>query len=374
MRVGLLLPNSNFIPRLATDIRHALTHAMGTDGADHEFVIETTPYNESMTQVRDKLQDLLIKHDVDVVVAPLNPAMIAEAAPLATAQQTPLVVLTMGEDVFAGDTAPPWVFVDSMQVWRSAWLTGWWAATELGTRACTISAALEGGYGMNFAFAVGVEAGGGELVATLAAPVDADADGVAGLVASANESDPDVIMVAASGDTHALVVEAVRTAGCTVPLVSLPPHAHDVTASTDVVDRRSQPWFSSWDPGSAASRSFVADFVEATGRPAHAYALLAAEAGHLLAAAAQTASPPRGESLRDALTAVAYDGPRGNVSFGGAGQEVVPPQHLLRWTPGEHGATTTPEPFEMPATLDEHVALARTNLGKHGWLNPYLVA
>ena len=125
MRIGLLLPNSNYVPRLAKDIRQWIDIGLSEGGStSHELFIETTTYNESKNLVRSALQDLLIKQDVDVVVAPLNPAMAADVEDLMGGQEVPLIMLNMGEDIGVGDTAPPWVFSNSFNLWRSSWLMG----------------------------------------------------------------------------------------------------------------------------------------------------------------------------------------------------------------------------------------------------------
>lgn len=91
MRIGLLLANSSIIPRLAADIRTCVVDALAARSVEHEIVVETTSHNESAAVVRDALQDLVIKHDVDVVVAPLNPSVAAAVEPTMRGQHAPLV-------------------------------------------------------------------------------------------------------------------------------------------------------------------------------------------------------------------------------------------------------------------------------------------
>ena len=107
-RIGLLLPNSNIINRLAADIRGQVAEGFGGGGLPPaEFIVEATAYNASRDEVRARLQELLIKHDADLIIAPLNPGMIASVEDLARGQETPLFILTMGEDICEGDLAPP---------------------------------------------------------------------------------------------------------------------------------------------------------------------------------------------------------------------------------------------------------------------------
>ena len=378
MRIGLLLPNSNFITRLAADIRRWLVLGLEENGSAGELFIEACGYNEKASTLREKLQHLVMRDDVDLIVAPLNPGMVSHIADLLPGQQTPLVTLTMGEDVVEGDTAPPWLFVNSFGLWRSAWLNGWHAVHTHGPKICTMSAAHEGGYGLAFAAALGVEAAGGEIAAALPLPMQFTADHVAAHMSVAIEVAANAIILLASGEAQDAVSAALAGPGGNpgaIAITGFAPHAWLPGGRRPDAGAPASALFSSWDPGAPSSAAFIDRFVADNNSPAHAYALMAYEAGGLIAAALSGGQGPmQGEGLCQALAAATFDGPRGPASFDPQTQEINQPQHLLESRDGGALVVCKGDTPEIPELLAEQVALARQKVGKSGWLNPYLVA
>lgn len=235
-----------------------------------------------------------------------------------------------------------------------------------GPRACAVTAAHDGGYGATFAFALGVEAAGGEVVAAIPAPFELDGDGAAAMVDTAIGYGVDVVMIAASGDARPMFHAAL--AGRSVPTVSRAPYSY----GPDGPDGLLHTAVSTWNPTAPARASFIDGFTAATGRPAHVYALLAHEAGLALAdaTAGAAATERRGAALAERLRSATIDGPRGPARFSSGGQDIVTPQFLLRPT----GDGIVAEPLDPPDLLEEQVALARRKLDKTGWSNPYLIA
>lgn len=375
MRVGLLLPNSGFIPRLAADIRRWVGAGLEDGGADGvELVVATSSFNENVAAVRASLQDLLIAQDVDAVVAPLNGGLAADVHDLAAGQLVPLIVLTMGEDVCAGMHRPPWTFVNSFGLWKSAWLTGWSAVRQYGSSVAVVAAAHEAGYGLGFAVSVGVEAAGGAVAATIPAPLSPDAASVARIGAFVAEVAPDAIVLLGSGRDG----ETLAPACGDVPCLTLPPHAWLPGAACPAAGLRAGPVFSTWDPASVAGAAFIQRFCAADGRPAHAYAVMAYETGLQLAAAARARAGQGGAQapLRDALLAATVSGPRGLIAFDRQTQETVTVQHAITLAAAPDGRfhVRSSEPADVPPALPEHTRLALQNLDKQGWMNPYLVA
>ena len=378
MRAGLLLANSTFVDRLAGDIRQCVGKGLKDGGLeDHELIIETSSYNNSAKVVSPPLQDLMIKQDVDVVVAPLNPSLFAAAAAVAKGQQVPLIALTMGEDVFEDDLAPPWLFANSFSMWRSCWLTGYLSAKRFGPAICIVSAAHDGAYGLNPALESGISAGGGELIATLPMPLFNNLDAVTNQVADIKSLAPDAILVMATGTDLQIAHQAVQNALPEAPIVSIPPTAFGVEGHLPGVIGNFESIVSSFNPTDSAAVTFLDWFVPENDRPAPAYAILAYEAGLMLAQSAQNCEgAPRGKRLRDALSAVSISGPRGEVAFDPVGQEVETSQWILnaQQSPNDGCSVVSSTPAEIPDRLITDHALARSSGEKTGWTNPYLIA
>lgn len=379
MRIGLLLPNSNFIFQLARDLRHWVEVGLAEGGLDkHELLIETAAYNESQSAVQKGLQDLSIKQQVDVVIAPLNPSMAEGAKEVMASQGVPLVMLTMGEDIATDTQAPPWVFSNSFGLWRSAWLTGWQAVKLYGPNISIIIGAHDGGYGMGFACALGIEAAGGTVAATLPLILNAGEEQISGQLRAAVDLNSDAIVTFASGDEKGLLMNCSKRIEDLPPLTGIAPAHYFESGVVDEADDFADPCISSWNVGDDQSQTFINSFTSNSDRPAHAYALLAYEAGHLLANAVQSCeSIPSGAALRDALQGATYNGPRGEISFDAKTQESITSQYFLNKVSGGNGRSKinkTGEFVDIPDLLEEQIEMMRTNGRKQGWLNPYLVA
>lgn len=369
MRVGLLLANSKFIDRLAGDIRRAVDLGLRHGGlANADLVVETTSYNESISGVRAGVQDLAIKHDVDVVVLPLNPSLAPEVADLAKGQSMPVILLSMGEDVCIGDSAPPWVFSIDFGLWSSAWLIGHDAAKTRGTNVSIISAPHGGGYGLTFAAALGAEAAGGEirrLLPIVSGLTSEDTDRVLAVLRS-DDSDSLIVLGAASEQDE--LIARCQSILPDVPVVGLAPprfaHGADADGSSSAHS------ITSWNPVSGPAVAFSEAFGAATGRLPHPHAVMAYEAGLALASCANA----RGPALRDALNHTQIDGPRGVLTFDAETLTASAPQFHVTFMQGEAPAPASAHRVDPPEALNKHRETARLKTQKQGWLNPFLMA
>lgn len=375
MRVGIVLPGSTYLPRLGPDLAAAFEAGFGgaPGGPTCELVIETTPYNASERELGPKIQDLIVKHRVDVVVAALNAGLAEPLGRISSTSGTPLVVLSLGEDLV---TVGPdhGVVTVSFDLWRAAWMSGFWSVGAHGERAATIAGLHDGGYGMVFAFGLGAEAAGGHVAAAQVTHVDSADDDPAEQIDAVLDADPAVVMAFYSGREGSSFLDAWnRRTSRTPPLMWLPDLGERRAGAPPAVPagtRSVGSWTGTVDqtPGDATDTG--------AGLANHAYTVLAREAGALVADAArrQTADPS-GDLLGQLVAAVAT-GPRGRIEFDRTtGTTSVRPLGLFDVRAGtdaiEHHRL---EPLDVPPLLDEQLQLARERLPKTGWTNPYLIA
>ena len=370
MRLGLLLANSTLVGRLAGDIRLAVDFGLRDGGlSDVDLIVETTAYNAVGSEVVTATQNLAIKQNVDAVIAPLNPALFGDVATIAIGQEIPVLALTMGEDVFAGDSAPPWVFSLSFDLWRSHWLMAH-SAVKSESQVCMICAAHDGAYGISSAVERGIQAAGATLAATLPLPLMLSEPVLLPMQSALEDIKPDCVIVLASGDDLALIRDAIIKRFPDLPIVEPPPTSF---GAVTCADRTSTiPMVSGLDPSLPGASSFLARFGDETGRPVPAYAILAYEAGLALADAAQACDGrTNGRKLRDALAACSMESPRGKISFDPSTLDASGQLHLLNGAlQDDQWRVTSSTPMDLPQQLiDDHA-----NGEKTGWLNPFLIA
>ena len=376
LRVGALLPGSGFVPFLASDLAAALELGLREGGIDPDLAVEAGAFNADHKVVAAKLQDLCLKHRVDVLVAPLNVALASPLADLLEGERVPLVVPSLGEDVWFADATRSSLFVNNFHLWRSAWMCGYAGAGRFGPSACTLIALHDGGYGMAFAFGLGLEANNGRLLQLAVTHQASRTEDPSPFISAVTAQNPDFIWALHSGKEAISLLTAYRALGCGIPLMGLLPLVDvpvlDAVGETAV----GIPYVSAWPPPTDAHERFVTAFHRVTGHAAHPYALLAYECGHLIADAARRlpGGRPDRDALPDALHDAAFDGPRGRIAFDHRGRETTTPLYLREIVRGDDGRPVSGDAtvLDLPPLLDEHYALAGKNLVKQGWVNPYL--
>lgn len=367
MRLGVLPPGSNAVPLLAADIVAALRYGLSEAGLDVGLVTEFAGYNADLRIVLPKVQHLLVGEGVACVVAPLNVSLVEKLSSQFESMGAALVALSLGEDPFFDTARSPHVFVNDFHLWRAAWMCGYVGARQFGPAGASLVSLHEAGYGLNFAFQLGLEASGGHLVQTAVTHRQTTTDDPLTAIADVVGRKPDFVWAGYSGREAISFLPAWAAAGTRdrIPLFGLPPLVDDHVrrkvgdAATDIYIVT---------PGAAVAPTDVTTGLARTlGRHPHPYAVLAYESAHLIAAAARagggTAAGLLGH-LRDAC----FDGPRGRVRFDD-GSDVAMRFHLARV-----GAESAGEDLEGPPLLGEQQLLARRKLVKQGWINPYLCA
>ncbi len=111
----------------------------------------------------------------------------------------------------------PYVFHHDLGLWQGAWALGAWAAEKLGKRVSIISSFYESGYDVVYAFQLGFESVGGEVLRTRVTLRDGD---VHSALAQARADRPDAIAGFYSGTGSGLFLRAYASAGLgSIPLV-----------------------------------------------------------------------------------------------------------------------------------------------------------
>lgn len=381
LKIGVLVPNSNYIPRLARDIPQALALALAeTPAIDYELCIEAAGYNADRSVLIGKIQELLVKAQVDVVVAPLNAGMLRHVKHYFSGQQVPLIVNTLGADIVNLDSQDAYLFINSFNLWQSSWMSGYWGADAYGKRACSMAALHEGGYGMGFSFALGLEAQGGQLLQAAVTHHTSRTEDPTEIIKWVAETNPDFIMGLYAGKEAVSFLKAYHQLGYQgqIPLMGLPFMVDEALLDELGELALGIQSISCWDQESDAAQAFARIFQEQTGRSVNCYVLLAYESGQLIARAIHEIGPDRpiNGQLVEALLAAEFAGPRGPIKFDAENREINTPAYLREVARREDGRlhNTVLKTLLPPSLLDQQIALARKNLPKQGWLNPYLVA
>lgn len=383
VKIGLLIPNSNFIPIINKGIFSGLDMALKEhDDLTYEICVEAGGYNADKKTVKEKLNELAIKKEMDIVVAPLNYALLHSVTDLFASQEIPLIVNTLGEDVWFDESKSPYVFSNSFHLWQACWLLGQWTGSHFGKNGSTIVALHDSGYGMLLAFAIGVEAEGGKVIHPAVTHLKTRTDDCSAEIGSIAAKKPDFIAAFYSGKEAVSFLKDYKEKGLLgkIPLVGLPfltePEIIEQIGEDALGIQSAYCWQD--EMANFANENFIKKIESATGRKAHCYSLMAYESGHLIAKAVKEAGDAKvlGKKLAEVLPHISYDGPRGKISFNKETTETITKQYLVESAKRANNKFyhKTIQELEIPKLLDEHYTLGCKNLQKQGWLNPYLCA
>ncbi len=382
LKIGVLVPTSNHIAFKAQDILKALEMGLTENAATNfEISMETTANNADKSIVSGKLQDLLIKQQVDVVVAPLNTGLLPYVNKLFESQQVPLIVNTLGEDVLFDNAQSPYTFVNSFNLWQSIWMSGYWGAAQYGKKACSMTALHEAGYGMTFSFGLGLEANGAKLLQTTVTHRETRTQDPSGLLKEMVNNQPDFIMGLYSGKEALSFLTAYHEPSDAkeTPLICSPFAVDGSSLNTLGTSALNIHSISSWQINSTEDKHFKRIFKQRVHAdyPPNGYALLAYETGHLIASAMQRIDIDHSVNgkLMDALKTVKFTGPRGSIGFHPETQETTTKNYLQEVVADKDGQlyNNVIAELETPPIYFEQLNLARKNLPKQGWWNPYLI-
>jgi branched-chain amino acid transport system substrate-binding protein len=303
--------------------------------------------------------------------------MAAELGPIVRASDTSLVVMDGGANVVRAGEASSNVFYSTVGYWQSNWAMGAWAAQVLGRRAFLAASFYESGYDALYAAEAGIEAAQGQVTAR---HVNHGPDGpkpVADAIDAIKAAHPDFVFAAYSGTEAVAFVQAYAAAGLQgeIPLVGsgflvedglLPEMGSAALGIHSAL---------SWAPTLATpgNQRFAAAYTELTGNPPNVFAAVGYDTARwlseALAAAGDSARDPA--TVREALRATRFVGPRGAWAIDPATQQAQTPLYL-RQTQVAATGTVNQVLGELPPVDERDPQLqALREAPRTGWIYAY---
>lgn len=380
MKIGILLPSSNFIKGVSKDISSAFQKGLEKGQAEGvEVVLETGGYNASKPLVIDKVQSMILKSEVDAILAPLNIGLFKDVNDILRSNEIPLIANWLGEDPYFEEEISDHIFSLSFNQWRSAWLTGKFGAENIGKTCQSYTCIHDGGYGVTMAGAIGVESGGGQQVFSGVTHREARDEDPTEVLNLGLEDKMDFIMGYYSSKEAISFLKTVWGMG--IPNKEI--IGNFFMAEDDVLEELGDQMLglrvtSGWnkdDLSDPVAKEFTEWFEGKRGKKPSCYGLMAYESGWLLANALNNMKADK-SSLMDALAKVRIDGPRGNVGFCTGPVKDESKEYLLEVAKREDGSLYRKlvQELPIPDLYHEHRTAAEKNTRKQGWLNPYLIA
>lgn len=192
LRIGVLLPRSSLRPRLGQDFLAGmrLRLAQAREG-DPQVELLEADIGLGQSLVSARARELLARGaDVLTGVMGINvAAMLRESL----APGDLLLACDLGANLARDWELHPSTFQNSFNYWQASFAMGCWASEHVGKRALLVYSLYESGYDTPYAFQLGVEAAGGEVLHTRVTHVPPDKGGFGILEEIARDLRPDYL-------------------------------------------------------------------------------------------------------------------------------------------------------------------------------------
>lgn len=380
-KIGLILPDSNYFSKFGKSYRQVLEAGLQKAGfTSYELAIEPGGYNNQMKIMAEKVQSLIIKEDVDIIIAPFNPDFLIDIAPLLESNEVLLLLTYMGEDTIHEDCKSDFTFINTFDLVKSAWLQGYYAGKRYGLNGTYLGAIHDAGYGTSRAFTMGFEAVGGKLSLSTFTHKNSRTESPAEPIGQALEEKPDFIFGLYSGKegiSFANTWDEIE--GEKPPFIpSYMHHADDVLEACGE-SMIGQKTFGCWDRDGEgeANVELEAFFEKNLGKKPNPYGLMVYETGEILGKALLKTGneTPAPQVLKEALTEVSIMGPRGEIGFDRETQMTSTTDYEFEIVKEDDGSIVRKKlgEVEVPAKYHEDLAWCIKDVKKSGWTNPYLI-
>ncbi|ASZ10372.1 ABC transporter substrate-binding protein [Chitinophaga pendula] len=377
-KIGCLIPYSGIFPTLREDFLQGITLALDEAQVSGDVVLVPAFINMGdLVKVREVLQKLIMFERVDIVTGVVNLSVISRCAEELSQYQVPIIVNNLGERIPAEHMSHPWLFCNSLHLWKSQWSMGRWAQQQFGGLPSISMAFYEGGYSLHESFRLGATEGGASRVhihmlqmqppgvydtTPLVRILEEELPGHAHVLLSGKEAGMFLEQFRASGlrDRIPVSISPLMTAGISLEDLSLVDQLYSATTwSADIL--------------TAANQLFVQRYEDAYQQQPPVYAMLGYETGVAIAAAWMKADRIKLKtSLQALLSNPITGGPRGMISIAGSAAQHPQPVYIrqVRIDNGIIKQAIVAEDSGIEWNDPSVAASAAQHLS--GWQNPYL--
>lgn len=161
IRIGVLVPYSGIFKRLKQDLRQGLQLGLqdAKSVANIEYIFEYIHLGETK-EVEKAFIKLVTYHEADVVVGIIGAKVAYNLIDQINNYKIPTIVLNLGEYNPTYSFRSPYLFYNSLHLWKSEWAMGKWSQLKYGSMPGIATCIYEAGYLMHEAFRLGSAAVG----------------------------------------------------------------------------------------------------------------------------------------------------------------------------------------------------------------------
>lgn len=159
LHIGLLLPSSTILP-VSKQFEKGLKSSLeNIDQSIFEIEITKEFIGQGGTnQVENSVNKLFSYDGVDVITGVVSNRVIENIAPKFYNNKKPILLNNLGEHVPNTQKLNPYVFINSMHLWRDAFALGYWGVKTWGNKGMFIASVYDAGYSFSQMFHKGMMA------------------------------------------------------------------------------------------------------------------------------------------------------------------------------------------------------------------------
>lgn len=370
-----MLPVSGVMPSMSKDFKNGVELGLANDsGLEIEIIPELI--NQGQIQnVSNAINKLCSYHDVDILTGIVSSLAIRELLDTINAKRIPFIFNNVGEYVPSKRIDSPYLFHNSLHLWRSQWAMGKWAQEQYGGTPAICFSIYDGGYHLHEAFRIGTLAGGASTARINMLPLVPNQVDTSALIQLIEQQKPAHVHAVLCGVDGKDFIKRYKEAGFLgkIPLTACPFLVEDgLTADIEGLVNdipNSISW--SYTLKSIENEAFIDVYEKSYIRKPSVFSVLGYESGLAIIHALSTAEA-ESIALEKILADTRIRGPRGMVVLGNtsASDEVgvyIRKPYIEEKSPVNKVIST----LQSVNREDTQMTLVAEN-GISGWQNPYL--
>ena len=359
VKIGFLIPYSGIFPSLKEDLLQGLLLSL-PPGKEEQLVFSFEFIQMGdLKKVRDALQKLLMFDRVDLVIGVVNNNVIEQCGDLYMQRKVPVLINNLGARIPTRSFSNPFLFYNSLHLWKSQWAMGRWAQQQFGGLPSINMALYESGYSLHECFKLGAAASGADQVTlnVLRFEPDKEAD-TTPLIHYLLAQQPAHAHVLLSGREAKHFLEQYRAASCSVSL-SVSPFMADAALMPDAELLENMHHATTWsaDLATRENKNFVDAYRDRFQEDPTVFSMLGYESGLMIATGMDTKQ---------------VNGPRGAVNFSTEPLSALPPVYIRKTVKKEGRIIQEQVSKEPGISWSDDALLQGAGLEASGWQNPYL--
>jgi branched-chain amino acid transport system substrate-binding protein len=379
IKVGVFIPYSGVFKKLKSDFFNGLETAI-PDNLKKDIVFQPEFIQTgSLKQVEDAFRKLVLFESVDLLTGIISTSVLVNLLQSINTEKTPSIINNLGGYMPIEGLSSPYLFYNSMHLWKSEWTLGKWMQNKFGGIPAIGSHVYDSGYNLHECFRIGTVAGGADECSLHILKLEglqgfADTKPLVEILKDENPSHAHIILSGKEGDEF---INNFYTdiPACKIPLSVSPFMVNDGDGFN--IDKSHQIMnAATWDYNidSLENIKFKNEYWDGFDDKPNVFSLLGYETGLTIVAAIDklNGSKVNKEKLTEALGTIDINGPRGEILINSIGLNTPQPIYV-RSASVDNDHKIRNEIIDVVNGIEwDNETLTSVRQAGHSWQNPYL--